>query len=74
MASISRITITVTSSRGASTVKISSNGRYISFPTRGYDRALTGEPIQPTSTLGAYWLSVLGIVLANITANPTPDD
>lgn len=74
MATISRITVTVTSSRGASTVNISTNGRYVSFPTRGYNRSLTGQPIQPTTSLGAYWLSALAIVMANLSADPTPDD
>lgn len=74
MASISRMTVTVTSSRGASTVTISSNGRYVSFPTRGYDRVLTGQPIQPTSTLSAFWLSSLALVVANLTASPAPDN
>lgn len=70
MAATSKIVITVRSSRGASTVSYSTKGRYVSFPTLGYQRDLTGQPIQPTSTLSAFWLSVLGIVTADITDNP----
>lgn len=69
MAGESKITIRVTSSRGASTVTYSSNGRYVSFVTSGYQRQLLGQPIQPTSSLKAFWASVLGIVLADVEAN-----
>lgn len=69
MATEAKITIRVRSSRGASTVSYSTGGRYISFPTLGYQVTLTGQPIQPTSTLAAFWLSVLAIVQAEITAD-----
>jgi hypothetical protein len=72
MASQAKITIRVTSSRGASTVSFSSNGRYVSFNTAGYQRQLLGQPIQPTTSLEAFWASVLGIVQADLTANPAP--
>lgn len=72
MAAESKITIRVRSSRGASTVSYTTNGRYVSFSTAGYQRQLPGEPIQPTSSLEAYWASVLGIVQADIAANPSP--
>lgn len=69
MAGESKITIRVTSSRGASVVSYSSNGRYVSFVTSGYQRQLLSQPIQPTSSLKAFWASVLGIVLADVEAN-----
>lgn len=69
MAAESKITIRVRSSRGASTVSYTTNGRYVSFTTAGYNSSLPGEPIQPTSSLKAFWTSVLGIVQADITAN-----
>ena len=47
-----------------------SKGRYVSFTTAGYQRELLGQPIQPTTSLEAFWLAVLGIVQADITANP----
>ena len=69
MAADSKITIRVRSSRGASTVSYSTNGRYVSFTTAGYNRHLAGQPIQPTSSLKAFWTSVLAIVQADVTAN-----
>lgn len=69
MAAESKITIRVRSSRGASTVSYTTNGRYVSFTTAGYQRQLLGQPIQPTSSLKAFWSSVLGIVLADVEAN-----
>ena len=68
MANDSKITIRVSSSRGASTVQFSTTGRYVSFPTTGYNFTLPGQPIQPTSSLKAFWTSVLAIVQAEIAA------
>lgn len=72
MASSAKIVITVGSTRGASSVRISSKGRYISTPVNGYQRELLGQPIQPTSSQSAFWLSVLALVQANLTNSPTP--
>lgn len=69
MASQSKITIRVGSSRGASTVSYTTTGQYVSFPTSGYQVSLTGQPIQPTSSLKAFWTSVLAIVQAQIEAS-----
>lgn len=69
MASQSKITIRVGSSRGASTVSYTTTGTYVSFPTSGYQVDLTGQPIQPTSSLKAFWTSVLAIVQAEIAAS-----
>ena len=66
------MTIRVTASRGASTVSFSSNGRYVSFNTSGYQRQLLGQPVQPTASLEGFWASVLAIVQASLTANPAP--
>lgn len=72
MASQAKLTIRVTSSRGGSTVSFSSNGRYVSFNTSGYQRQLLAQPVQPTTGLSVFWLSVLAAVTAAITANPNP--
>jgi hypothetical protein len=72
MASQAKITIRVTASRGASTVSVSSNGRYVSLNTAGYQRQLLAQPIQPTASLSAFWLAVLASVVADLTANPAP--
>jgi hypothetical protein len=68
MASTAQITITVSSTRGASTISYRTKGRYVSFTTAGLAETLNREPIQPTSSLSAFWLSVLGAVESNITA------
>ena len=70
MATKAEISIRVTSSRGKSTISYTSKGRYVSFVTSGYQRQLLAQPIQPTSSLSALWLSVLETVVADITANP----
>jgi hypothetical protein len=70
MANQAKIVITVDSARGSSKVRYSSKGRYVSFTTAGYDRDLLQQPIQPTASLAAFWLSVLALVQADITANP----
>lgn len=72
MASQAKLTIRVTSSRGGSTVSFSSNGRYVSFNTSGYQRSLLEQPVQPTTGLSVFWLSVLAAVTAAIEANPNP--
>jgi len=68
MASTAKLEIRVTASRGASTISYVTKGRYVSFTTSGLTDTLTGQPIQPTTSLSAFWLSVLAIVQAEITA------
>lgn len=70
MASKAEITIRVYSARGSSRIQYTSKGRYVSLATTGYQRELLSEPIQPTSALSAFWLSVIAAVQADITANP----
>lgn len=70
MASNPAITVRVYPSRGGCKVQYGSKGRYISFQTAGYQRQLLKQPIQPTSSLQAFWLSVLQLVVADITAHP----
>ena len=68
MASKSEIVIRVYSSRGASRIQYSTKGRYISFQTAGLTDTLQRQPIITTSSLIAFWLQVLAIVQADITA------
>lgn len=70
MASQAKMTIRVTATRGGSTVRYSTNGRYVSFNTSGYLRELLAQPVQPTASLSVFWLSVLNAVLADVTAHP----
>lgn len=69
MASVAKLEIRVTASRGASTVSYTTKGRYVSFTTSGLTDTLTGQPIQPTATLDGFWSSVLAIVQADVTAH-----
>ena len=68
MATTAKIEVRVTSSRGASTVEYITKGRYVSFTTAGLGDTLKSQPIQPTSSLEAFWTSVLAIVQTDITA------
>lgn len=72
MATKAEITVRVTSARGSSKVSYTSKGRYVSFTTAGYQRQLLGQPIQPTTSLEAFWANVIGAVLADMEANPAP--
>lgn len=66
------MTVRVTSTRGASVVAFTSAGSYVSDAMNGYSVTLTGEPILPTTDQKTFWTAVLGIVQAQITANPSP--
>jgi len=68
MATKAEIVVRVRSARGSSTVSYSTKGRYVSFTTSGLTDELLKQPIQPTTSLAAFWLSVLAIVQADITA------
>lgn len=68
MASKAEIVVRVTSTRGASTISFTSKGRYVSFTTAGYQVVLPKQAIQPTTSLKAFWTSVLAIVQAEIAA------
>lgn len=72
MATQAKITVRVTSSRGASTVAFSSAGTYVSTPENGYSVSLPGQPILPTTDQKTFWTAVLAIVQAQITASPSP--
>jgi hypothetical protein len=68
MATKAEIVIRVRSARGSSTVSYTTKGRYVSFTTSGLTDELLKQPIQPTTSLSAFWLSVLAIVQADINA------
>lgn len=72
MASQAKMTIRVSAARGSSTVQFSTNGRYVSFNTSGYQRQLLAQPVQPTASLDVFWASILAAVQASLTANPLP--
>ncbi|HEV2477992.1 MAG TPA: hypothetical protein VGX22_15755 [Candidatus Dormibacteraeota bacterium] len=64
MATPSKMTIRVDSARGRSNVRISTSGRYLSLTTNTIGADLLAEPVQPTASEKAYWLSVVAIVTA----------
>ena len=66
MAAESKITIRVSTSRGATTVRYSTTGRYIRLLTNGINGTLTGLPMQPNGTSQAFWSAVLPLVEAAI--------
>lgn len=70
MATRARMTLTVTSTRGATQLTITSIGRYVSTDMNKYSIYLPSEPIQPTSSQAAFWLSILAIAQSYITDNP----
>ena len=68
MASQAKLTVRVTSQRAGSTIQFSTGGRYISLPTNGIGDTLTKQPVMTTASAQAFWLQVLPLVQAAITA------
>lgn len=68
MASKSEIVIRVYARRGSTLVQYSTKGKYVSFQTAGLTDSLPRQPILSTASLQAFWLAVLAIVQADITA------
>lgn len=66
MATLAKLTVRVTSTRGASQVRYSTSGKYVSLDVNTLSAYLSGQPIQPTSSVAAFWTSVLAIVAAKI--------
>lgn len=64
MATPSKMTIRVDSARGRSTVRVATSGRYLSLTTNTIGTELLAQPVQPTASEKAYWLSVVAIVTA----------
>jgi hypothetical protein len=70
MADQAKLTVRVTSQRGSSGISFTTAGRYISLPTNGITADLSKQPIQPTASVKAFWLSVLAIVQTQIESLP----
>lgn len=66
MAQRARISIWVTSTRGASQIRYNTIGRYVSTDVNTLANTLSGQPIQPTSSAAAFWESVIAAVVADI--------
>lgn len=70
MATTAKMTLFVTSTRGASRVRIGTVGKYVSTPVNDIEINLPGQPLLTTSSSKAFWLAVLAIATANVTALP----
>jgi len=70
MANQAKLTVRVTSQRGASNIGFSTSGNYISLPVNGITQTMPRQPVQPTSSAKAFWLSVLAVVTAEVNALP----
>jgi hypothetical protein len=66
VASKAEIVIRVYAHRGSTQVEYTTKGKYVSFQTAGLGDNLQRQPIQPTSSLQAFWQSVLAIVTSDI--------
>lgn len=70
MANTAGMRITVGSSRGASSLRISTSGRYISLAANDIAVDAPRQPIQPTTSSKAFWLSILALATAQVQALP----
>lgn len=70
MANLAKMTVRVTSQRGASNISFSTAGRYVSLATNGISVNLPRSAVQPTATSGAFWRSVLAVVQAQVALLP----
>ena len=68
MANRARISIWVTSTRGAAQIRYGTVGRYVSLNVNTLANFMPGQPIQPTSSPAAFWDSVIALVVADINA------
>ena len=70
MSDSAKITVRVTSSSSASTVGITSAGRYKGTNVNSVRVNLTGEPVYTNASAKAFWTSVLTTVQAYIATLP----
>lgn len=66
MAAPAKLTIRVDAARTSATVRFSTTGRYLALTTGGINEQLLAQPVQPTASAKAFWLSVLAIVQAEL--------
>jgi hypothetical protein len=68
VASKSEIVIRAYAHRGSTHIQYTTKGKYVSFQTAGLSNDLQRQALQPTSSLQAFWESVLALVNADIVA------
>lgn len=72
MAKSSKITIRVEPSRASAVVTYSTTGRYGRTAVNGFLRRLPQSTVFPNSSAEVFWQAVIAVVVADLTANPTP--
>lgn len=70
MASVSKMTVRVTNTKTASTVRIATSGQYLGLAVNDVDADLTGEPIYTNAASKAFWQAVLSTVTAYVNSLP----
>lgn len=70
MAQSAKLTVRVGANRGSSNIGISTSGRYVNLPTNAINENMPRQPLQPTSSAKAFWMSVLTIVQQQIASLP----
>lgn len=70
MATTARMDMRVTSTRSKSKIVISTYGKYVSTPVNTIEIVADQQPLLTTATNKAFWLAVLNIALAQVTALP----
>lgn len=70
MATTARLSVYVTSTRGASKVRIATVGKYVSTPVNSIEITVPGASLMPTSSVGAFWRAVMAVVDAQLAGVP----
>jgi hypothetical protein len=70
VATTAKMTLFVTSTRANSRVRIGSTGKYVSTPVNDIEIDLPKQPLLTTASSKAFWLAVLAIATANVSALP----
>ncbi len=70
MATTAKMTLFVTSTRGASRVRIGTTGKYVSTPVNDVELDLRGQPLLSTASSKVFWQAVLAIATTNVNALP----
>jgi hypothetical protein len=70
VATTARMDVRVTSTRSASKIVISTVGRYVSTPVNTIEITAAAQPLFTTASPKAFWLAVLAIVQAQVSALP----
>lgn len=70
MATTAKLTIFVTSTRGASKVRVGTVGKYVSTPVNDIELTLAGQPLFSTASSKVFWQAVMAAATNAIAALP----